>query len=220
MIVKSNISVFNKRTYFVHKLVLRPYSADTIWFHAIRHERGRKHFSSLRYSMYCMSAAHIAVYVYLVRLSLSSPWLLDFICGSRCCNSTLPPPATCARALRENTGFCVGVRRPHSRGAKVHYVPMTGGMLLYMRAWIWSGCWWNSCTTLLWRCGGGISFLTKASEKDRDFKFNLRHISFVSAMYAWVFTDLGLSLLGSGRLGVKMPCGCLCGEVINLNPGA
>lgn len=37
-------------------------------------------------------------------------------CGSRCCNTTSPPATTCARALRENTGFCVGVRRPTQRG--------------------------------------------------------------------------------------------------------
>lgn len=51
-------------------------------------------------------------YVYFVRLSVSS--------SAAGCNSTLPPPATCARVLRENTGFCIGVRRPHGGGAKVH----------------------------------------------------------------------------------------------------
>lgn len=41
---------------------------------------------------------------------------------------TSPLPATCARVLRENTGVCVGVRRPLSGGLR-YISALTGGVL-------------------------------------------------------------------------------------------
>lgn len=76
--------------------------------------------------IYCMPTV---VSAHFGRARMSSPWLLDdFSCGSRCCNTTLPLPATCARVLRENTGVCVGVRRPHSGGLR-YISALTGGVL-------------------------------------------------------------------------------------------
>lgn len=70
-----------------------------------------------------------------VRLDVSSTWhLYDLNCGSRC-NSTLAPLATCARVLWENTGFCVGVRGPHSR--ELRYI--RGLWQVACASWAFSG---------------------------------------------------------------------------------
>lgn len=161
-----------------------------------------------------MSTVHTVVYVHLVRLSVSSPWLLDdFNCGSLCCNSTLPPPATCARVLRENTGFCVGVRRPHSRG------------LRYIRRLWQVAC--SSCAVKSMSMVGllveqlrhtatevGVNLSPDKDIRKRQEQFHLGCISF--QMYACLHADLGLSLkctLGRGRPGGGLHCFvgvCVC----------
>lgn len=93
-----------------------------------------------------------------VRSSMSSPWLHDNLlggllwCGSHCCNSTLPPPATCARVPRENTGFCVGVRRPHGGGWRyIGQLWQVASSPSSEERGYGRGCWCNSCTTVPWR---------------------------------------------------------------------
>lgn len=175
-----------------------------------------------------MSTVHTVVYVHLVRLSVSSPWLLDdFNCGSHCCNSTLPPPATCARVLRENTGFCVGVRRPHSRG------------LRYIRRLWQVAC--SSCAVKSMNMVGllveqlrhtatevGVNLFPDKDIRKRQEQFDLRRISF-KCMHVSIQIRVSVwsALLAVGG-GVGVLCGCLClcscvhwcSEVINLNPGA
>lgn len=138
-----------------------------------------------------------------------SPWLDDLNCGSCCCNTTLPPPTTCVRVLRENTGFCVGVRHPHSREPRY--------IRLYDR---WHGLPEPLCG-YAWTVGG-----TAALELERNLfvdktcrwspsKYCWKCIFFnVSAQRVRVHADstLGLRcpLWPSGGRGVRLLHGCLC----------
>ena len=136
-------------------------------------------------------------------------------CGCHCCNLTSSPPATCARALRENTSFCVGVRRPNGRGLRYirvgcdrcHTLPVFPCSKEHEYGRAVSGTGVPHCHSF--EVGGKVEFLMKISAKDSiylDRTYDLKCCFFLVYI---MFTYSPIAVLhGSGKQDFKGECVC------------